>query len=97
MVSAQKPAFGQDLLENTSTTTENRLDTIIELLRAVTARKYYPTIPDHYCFFDGISVCNLWTVYWSGTQTFCLYEETLPDCVLFTYCSYHGYTCAIHS
>jgi hypothetical protein len=31
--SAQKPAIGQDLLENTSTTTENRLDTIIELLQ----------------------------------------------------------------
>ena len=33
MVSAQKPAFGQGLLENTSTTTEKRLDTIIELLQ----------------------------------------------------------------
>ena len=33
MVSAQKPAFEQDLLENTSTTTENRLDKIIELLQ----------------------------------------------------------------
>ena len=33
MILAQKPAFGQDLLENTSTTTENRLDTIIELLQ----------------------------------------------------------------
>jgi hypothetical protein len=33
MVSAQKPAFGQDLLENASTTTENRLDTMIELLQ----------------------------------------------------------------
>jgi hypothetical protein len=33
MVSGQKPAFGQDHLENSSTTTENRLDTIIELLQ----------------------------------------------------------------
>jgi hypothetical protein len=33
MISAQKPAVGQDLLENTNTTIENRLDTIIELLQ----------------------------------------------------------------
>ena len=33
IISAQIPAFGQDLLENTSTTTENRLDRIIELLQ----------------------------------------------------------------
>lgn len=33
MISAQKPAVGQDLLENTSTTTENDLKTIIELLQ----------------------------------------------------------------
>jgi hypothetical protein len=32
-VSAQKLAFGQDSLENTSNTTENRLETIIELLQ----------------------------------------------------------------
>jgi hypothetical protein len=32
-VLAQKLTFGQDSLENTSTTTENRLDTIIELLQ----------------------------------------------------------------
>jgi hypothetical protein len=33
MVSAQNPAVGQDSLENTNTTIENRLDTIIELLQ----------------------------------------------------------------
>jgi hypothetical protein len=33
MVSAQNPAVGQDSLENTNTTMENRLDTIIELLQ----------------------------------------------------------------
>lgn len=33
MISAQIPAFGQELLENTSTTTENDLETIIELLQ----------------------------------------------------------------
>ena len=33
MVSVQKQAFGQDLLENASATTENRLDTIIDLLQ----------------------------------------------------------------
>lgn len=32
-VSEQKLAFGQDSLENTSTATENRLETIIELLQ----------------------------------------------------------------
>ena len=33
MISVQKQAFGQDLLENASATTENRLDRIIELLQ----------------------------------------------------------------
>jgi hypothetical protein len=33
MTSAQNPAVGQDSLENTNTTMENRLDTIIELLQ----------------------------------------------------------------
>ena len=33
MVSVQKQVFGQDLLENASATTENRLDTIIDLLQ----------------------------------------------------------------
>ena len=59
-------AFGQDSFENPSTQTENRLDKIIELLEKARQGSIIQTIPDHYCFYDGTGVCNLWTLHWSG-------------------------------
>ena len=95
---AQQLSFGQDPFENTtSSEIQNRLDTIIELLQQARQGSIIQPKSDHYCIHDGIGICNLWTVHWTGTKTFCLYEETLSDCLLCTYCSYHSHTRTIYS
>ena len=96
-VCAQQAVFGQGSFENTSGETADRLDTIIESFGTIKTRKYHPAKPDHYCLHDGIGICNLWPVHWAGTQTFCLYEETLSNCLFCTNCSCHSYTRTIHS
>ena len=95
---AQQLSFGQDPFEiQRVPKQQNRLDTIIKLLQQSRQGSIIQLNLTIIVFMMGLAFVIFGSVHWTGTKTFCLYEETLPDCLFCTYCSYHSYTLTIYS
>jgi hypothetical protein len=89
-VYAQQAIFGQDSFENTSGETADRLDTIIELLEQSRQGNIIQLNLTIIVFMMGLAFVIFGLYIGQEHKLSVFYEETLPNCLFCTYCSYHG-------
>jgi hypothetical protein len=94
---AQQLSFGQDSFENaTSSHTQNRLDTIIELLQQAKQGSIIQLNLTVIVFVMGLAYV-IFGLYIGQEQKLSVFTKRLSDCLFCTHCSGDCHTCEIHS
>jgi hypothetical protein len=91
---AQQAVFGQNSFENTSNQTENRLDTIIELLEQSRQGSVIQLNLTIIVFMMGLAFV-IFGLYIGQEQKLSVFT-TLSDRLFCTYRPYHCYSCKIY-